>query len=85
MADQDLDMEDVYPENGGLSQESLESILQFGDSTSVVIEPADVADLYNLSLGAVTELGQVILADMSDPRSAADEYSEGIEPNDIPI
>jgi hypothetical protein len=57
MADQDLDMEDVYPENGGLSQENLESILQFGDSTPVVIEPADVADLSNLSLGAVTELG----------------------------
>jgi hypothetical protein len=51
----------------------------------VVIEPADVADLSNLSLGAVTELGQATSADMSNPRSAADESSQGIEPNDIPI
>jgi hypothetical protein len=87
MANTNLKMENIYPEDGGLNQENnLEATLQFGDFGSVIIQPVDEAELSILSLDANTGIRQSISENMSDTRQVASESSsQEIEPNDIPI
>jgi hypothetical protein len=86
MANETLNLGDVYPEN----KENQEITLQFGDFGSVIIEDADDAAQSVISLDAETRMGQDISSDMSATRSAAEANVSSpsvpsVQPNDIPI